>query len=327
MISNSEAVHFTVAIPTYNGEKTLPLVLEKLRSQITPETLSWEVIIIDNNSTDRTAETIASWQANFPVPLHYHLETKQGSAYARQKAVQMAQGEWIGFLDDDNLPDSCWVSAAYHFGTEHSKAGVIGGQIHGKYEIDPPLNFDRAKGFLVIRKYAQAAKQFEPEKLRLPPGAGLVVRRQAWIESMPNRFVRAHRGGHDYEISLRIYKQGWQIWYNPEMEIEHLIPAWRMEKAYLNKIARIYGLCTCEIRLILARSWQKPILLIRSFLGGLKHTMLHLIRHRQRAFSDLGLSCETAFFIGSMLSPFEYIWKQIDRLRVNLIARAIDGNS
>lgn len=309
----SESVNFTVAIPTYNGEKTLPLVLEKLRSQITPATLSWEVVVVDNNSTDSTAQIVASWQSDFPVSLRYCLEAKQGSAYARQRAVQLATGEWIGFLDDDNLPDENWVAAAYQFGIEHPKAGALGGQIHGKYEVEPPPEFDRAKLFLVIRKYAQTAKQFEPEKLRLPPGAGLVVRKQAWLESMPDRFVRAHRGGHDYEISLRLYKQGWEIWYNPEMQIEHLIPAWRMEKSYLTRIAGIYGLCTCEIRLILARSWEKPILLIKSFLGGLKRTVFHLVRYRDRAFSDLGLSCETAFYLGTVLSPFAYLRKQINR--------------
>jgi len=309
-----EAIHFTVAIPTFNGAKTLPLVLEKLRSQITPKTLSWEIVVVDNNSTDDTPRVVETFQNLHPqIPLRYCCEVKQGLTYARQTAVNAANGVWIGFLDDDNLPDQNWVVAAYQFGINHPQVGAFGGQIHGKYEIKPPPGFEQVKLFLAVCKHGQVAKQFEPEKLRLPPGAGLVVQKQAWLDSMPDRFERIHRGGNDYEISLRLYKQGWEIWYNPEMQIEHLIPVWRMEKAYLTKIARLYGLCTCEIRLILARSWEKPLLLVRSFLGGLKRTVIHLIRYRDRAFSDLGLSCQTAFFVGSMLSPFAYLHKQIDR--------------
>lgn len=306
---------FTVAIPTYNGAKTLPLVLEKLKSQITSANLAWEVLVIDNNSTDETAQVVQTFQENWPSPaaLRYCFETRQGLAYARQRAVKEAKGDFVGFLDDDNLPATDWVAAAHAFGKTHPQAGAYGGQIQGNYEVPPPQEFDRVKSFLVIRKYANVAKLFEPEKLRLPPGAGLVVRKQAWIEAVPDRFVRTHRGGNDYEISLHLYRKGWEIWYNPEMQIEHLIPAWRMEKRYLLRIAQLYGLCTCEIRLILAKPRQKPLLLIKSFLGSLRRLVTHLIKHRDRAITELGLACETAFFWGSVLSPFYYLQKQVTK--------------
>lgn len=305
-------IHFTVAIPTYNGAKTLPFVLENLRSQTQVNSLQWEVIVVDNNSTDETAKVVEAFQQNWSsqIPLRYCNELTQGSAYARQRAVKEANGQFVGFLDDDNLPDPNWVAAAYQFGSTHPKAGSFGGQISGRYEVEPPAEFERAKLFLVIRKFSNQSKLYEPENLRLPPGAGLVVRKQAWIESLPDRFTRAHRGGHDYEISLHLYKHGWEIWHNPEMKIEHLIPAWRMQKPYLTKIARIYGLCTCEIRMIIAEPWQKPMVLIKGFLGSLKRFVWHLLKHRDQAFSNLGLACETAFFWGGVMSPFYYLHKQ-----------------
>lgn len=308
-------IQFTVAIPTYNGAKTLQFVLEKLRSQTQIDFLSWEVIVVDNNSTDETAKIVEAFQQNWlpQTPLRYCNESIQGSAYARQRAIKEANGQFVGFLDDDNLPDSSWVAAAYQFGLAHPKAGAFGGQIRGKYEVEPPPEFERAKLFLVIREFSRQPKLYEPEHLRLPPGAGLVVRKQAWIESLPDRFTRAHRGGHDYEISLHLHKHGWEIWHNPEMKIEHLIPAWRMEKSYLTKIARIYGLCTCEIRMIITKPWQRPIVLIRNFLGSLKRLIWHLVKYRDRAFSNLGLACETAFFWGGLISPFYYLEKQANR--------------
>ena len=310
-----KTVDFSVAIPTYNGAKTLPLVLERLKSQINLNQITWEVIVIDNNSTDETAQVVQAFQEHWlpQSQLRYCFETQQGLCYARQRAVKEANGRFVGFLDDDNLPASDWVATAYEFGEEHPKAGAYGGQIQGNYEVHPPKDFERIKAFLVVRKYADIAKQFEPEKLRLPPGAGLVVRKQAWLESMPDRFIRTQRGGNDYEISLHFYGKGWEIWYNPAMQIEHLIPAWRMEKNYLLRIAQLYGLCTCEIRLIIAKPQQKPLLLIKSFLGSLRRLIIHLIKYRDRAITNLGLACETAFFWGSVLSPFYYLQRQVMR--------------
>ncbi|MEB3342546.1 glycosyltransferase [Okeania sp.] len=64
---------FTVAIPTYNGASKLPLVLEKLRSQINTENISWEVIVVDNNSNDNIREVLENLQANLPenIPLNF----------------------------------------------------------------------------------------------------------------------------------------------------------------------------------------------------------------------------------------------------------------
>ncbi|WP_416670423.1 hormogonium polysaccharide biosynthesis glycosyltransferase HpsE [Egbenema bharatensis] len=308
-------IDFTVAIPTYNGAKTLPLVLERLKAQVNTESIAWEVIVVDNNSSDQTAEVVHCFQKHWlpDTPLNYCLEPRQGSAYARQRAVKEARGNLVGFLDDDNLPAADWVAAACQFGAAHPEVGSYGGQILGQYEVEPPAGFDKVKKYLVIRKYANEVKPFEPERLRLPPGAGLVVRRQAWLDCMPDRFTRAHRGGHDYEISLHLYRHGWKVWYNPAQKIDHLIPAWRMERNYLVRIARTYGLCTCEIRLILAQPWQRPFLLIKSFLGSIRRLLGHLIRYGDRVYKELDLACELAFFWGGVMSPFYYLKKQLIR--------------
>lgn len=64
---------FTVAIPTYNGANRLPLVLEKLRSQINTENISWEVIIVDNNSSDNTSKIVQDYQSRFSN-IHFVLD-------------------------------------------------------------------------------------------------------------------------------------------------------------------------------------------------------------------------------------------------------------
>ena len=147
-------VNFTVAICTYNGEKRLPEVLDCLRSQINPENISWEIMVIDNNSKDGTAKIVREYQNNWPetYPLKYVFESQQGAGFARKRAIKEAKSDLIGFIDDDNLPANNWVNEAFLFGQKYPKAGAYASQIHGQFEVETPENFERIVPFLAINE-------------------------------------------------------------------------------------------------------------------------------------------------------------------------------
>ena len=308
----------TVAIPTYNGAARLPLMLERLRSQTQVESLTWEILIVDNNSTDETAAIVKQLQADWsaPVVLRYAFEPEQGAAFARQRAIQEAKGDLVGFLDDDNLPAPNWVAAAYEFAQAYPQAGAYGGQIHGDYEVEPPENFEKVQAFLAIRKRGPHPNRYQPEQISLPPAASLVVRRQAWLDHVPSRptLTGKVRGsmvqGDDYEPLLYLHKAGWEIWYNPEMQTAHQIPHWRLEQPYLTELARGCGLATCQLRMIFTADSQKPWIITRTFLGNLRRVVTHWLKYRDRVRHDLIPACEFEFYWGSMMSPFYYLQKQ-----------------
>jgi glycosyltransferase involved in cell wall biosynthesis len=307
------SLDFTVAIPTYNGASRLPQVLERLRQQVNAENLAWEIIIVDNNSKDNTAEIVQQYQANWPIeyPLRYFFEAEQGIAFSRERAVQEARGELIGFLDDDNWPDNNWVAAAYSFGKEYPKAGGFGGQVHADFEAEPPENFKRIQSFLAIRERGSHPQQYDPDNLSLPAGAGMVVRKQAWCENVPSRLVRTSRGGNDFEVLLYLHRGGWEIWYNPTMHIYHHIPKSRLERDSLIALIRKAGLCICQLRLVRVKSWQKPIIMTKIFLGSLRRSVLHLLKYRGQVKTDLIAACEMEFFLSSLVSPFYYLKNSI----------------
>ena len=303
---------FTVAIPTYNGANRLPLVLEKLRSQINTENISWEVIIVDNNSSDNTSKIVQDYQSRFSefVSIRYLFEPQQGAAFARLKAIKEAKGTYIGFLDDDVLPDKNWIYAAYSFCQAHPQAGAVGGQIHGDFEVEPPPEYKRVYPFLSIREHGSKPRLFDPNKLNLPTTASLVVSKKVWNESFPEHLTLSGRVGssmvasEDYELLLYIHKNGWEIWYNPNMESYHKIPAHRLERGYLLSLGRSCGLPTYFLLTINAKSWEKPILFVRTLLGNSRRIILHLIKYRGEVRTDLIPAFELEFFLGSLLSPF-----------------------
>ncbi len=319
MNNHKSLLAFSVAIPTYNGAERLDLLLEKIQLQKGTENISWEVIIIDNNSTDNTKKIVESYQANWQCsfPLRYCFEPKQGLAFARQRAVKESQGKFVGFLDDDNCPAENWVISAYKFGAENPRIGAYSGRIQADFEVKPDEELKPIFQFLAIREHGSQAKQFEPDNLRLPPGAGLVIRKQAWDESVPDtpnlvgRVGSSFIGGEDYEILLYMHKAKWEIWYNPEMKIEHQIPHWRLEKDYLLTLAYSYGLATCHLLMINAKNWQKPLIILRTFLGNLRRIIAHTLKHKGQFNLNFAANFYLRFFLGSMISPFDFLRKQI----------------
>ena len=119
----------TVAIPTYNGALRLPDVFQKLQRQVKTDAIGWEILVIDNNSSDRTQDVIAHYQKTMPQ-LRYCQELRQGVGFARDCAFREARGELVAFLDDDTLPNADWVSAVAEFAQTHPQAGAYGSRIH-----------------------------------------------------------------------------------------------------------------------------------------------------------------------------------------------------
>ena len=315
-------VDFTVAIPTYNGEHRLPDVLERLRAQIDTEHFSWEIIIVDNNSIDNTAKVVRDYQANWPpaYPLKYCFAPEQGAAFARQRAVEKARGKLIGFLDDDNLPALNWVAAAYSFAKEHPETGAYGSQIHGYFfEQQPeeklPQNFHKIACFLAIVERGDKAYKYEPRNRILPPGAGLVVRKEVWEKTVPKRLVLNHKGkeaglaSEDLEALLHIQQAGWEIWYNPAMVIHHKIPNSRLQKEYLRFLVRCVGLSRHRLRMMTLYSWQRPLAFPAYMANDLRRLVLHLIKQGITARKDTVTVCERELLSSSLQSPF-FLWRQ-----------------
>ena len=310
----------SVAIRTFNGAQRLPQVLTALQRQIRVDSLCWEVIVVDNNSTDSTAKLIRHYQATWQIcPLRYVLETRQGASYARQRAISEAKGGWIAFLDDDNVPDENWVSAAYQFAQAHPRAAAFGGQIHPQYESPPPQHFERVASFIpVIEREAPLCftRGWCALTNRMPPGAGLVVHRQAWQQHVPSELaLKGPVGdslalkGEDVEALLYLKKAGWEIWFTPDMHISHDIPKRRFEREYLLRFFQGVGLSKYTTRMVPYALWQRPVMVGVYWLSDLHKVLSHLIKYRHVLGSDVVAAAELQLFISSLWSPF-YTWRQ-----------------
>lgn len=305
---------FTVVIPTYNGAERISKLLACLQAQINTDHLAWEIIVVDNNSNDSTPKIVQEYQAKWPH-LRYYSESQQGAAFARQRGIQEAGSEWVGLLDDDTLPDPDWVAQAYDFSLIHAQAGAFSGLIRGQFETDPPEGFQRIRNFLAIRERGSIPHLYCPETLMLPPAAMLVVRRKAWLMSVPSQPLMKGRlgtsmlGGEDFEVLLHMHQNNWQIWYAPTVKASHHIPSWRLERDYLLDLIRGASLPIASLRLMYTPFWKKGFVSARIILGNLKRLIIHGWKYRHQLRRNVVVDCEMAFFFWGMLSPF-YALKQ-----------------
>lgn len=310
-------VDLTLAICTYNGAHRLPAVLDSLQQQTNTENIQWEIIVVDNNSCDRTPEVVKTYQACWPLspPLRYVTEPKQGLAFARNRAVAEAAGNWVGFLDDDTVPRPNWVAAAAQFAQQHPEVGAYGGQIHGDFEVEPMAGFEKIAVFLAIVERGNQPYCYQPNKRMLPPGAGLVVRRQAWLKHAPaqprlvGRSATSMMAGEDLEALAYIQNAGWEIWYNPAMEMTHKIPQHRLELDYLRRLAWGIGLCRHHLRMMRKPRWQVNLLTPLYLVNDFGKLLTHLLTTQLEP--PIFRSVELRYRLATLLSPFYLLYQSI----------------
>ncbi len=310
---------FTVAIRTFNSAKVLPKLLDRLLQQSDIENFSWEVVVVDNNSQDDTATVVADYAKRWrsDCQLRYVFEPRQGQSCARECAILNANSDLIGFLDDDNLPNLDWVAEAYKFGKEHPEAGAYGSNIHPVLDVTPPPDFDQVKIYLAISNRGSSPYRL-PRKYprQVPIGAGCVIRKLAWLKSVPQkrrlrgRFDQSQKlvpsSSEDMEVMLNI-QNAWEVWHNGKMSILHNISPRRLETDYLLRLARLGGLSAHACRIAQLQPWQRPFmpLLVPPLLimDGFKVAKCYF-RDRPYFSSDRGKACHFQFRLGRLLSPF-----------------------
>lgn len=318
-------VDFSVAIRTYNRAQRLPELLSALRSQVGTADFAWEVVIVDNNSTDNTAEAIAKLAPTLPVPVRYILEPIQGASFARSRAIAEAKGTFIGFLDDDNLPALNWVSTAYKFGQQHPHAAAFGSQVHARFEVTPPARFERIAAFFpVVERDHDVC--FTAGRRRLsnlvPPGAGLVIRKQAWLAHVPTQLTlkgpvakQLTEKGEDVEALLHLKKAGWEIWFHSQLHIDHFLGPERLEREYLIAFFRGIGRSRYFTRMVACPPIYRLPMTLLHFVNDARKLLMYRLQHWSFFFnqrhlepsewgqSDLVALCEWTLLCSSLWSP------------------------
>lgn len=218
----SEIPEISIAVCTYNRADVLPKCLDSLAKQSVDPSI-FEVVIVDNNSTDGTKKIADEFCAKFPN-FRYVFEKRQGHSQARNRAIAEAKGEYLAFIDDDAFADKDWVKSILECFAE-TDADVIGGPIRSFVDSGKIPAFYNAKAYDFNR--GSARKRMMPPKFDFGfPGGNSCYKRTLFTEigSYSENFGLVNgklQMGEDSEVGYRLLKAGKIFYYEPGMKIEH----------------------------------------------------------------------------------------------------------
>ncbi|HEX5102880.1 MAG TPA: glycosyltransferase family 2 protein [Pirellulaceae bacterium] len=228
----------SIVVCTFNRAAMLRDALASLYSLATDDSFRYEIVVIDNASTDATPLAIAAAAAESPAPVRGIFEPQKGVVAARNRGIREARGRWIAFFDDDQLADPRWLAELWR-GAHDNSCRVVGGAVHLVLPMGCTRRLDPTVRMLLGESIL--SDQPLPYGGRLTPGCGnLMIERTVFDEV--GLFETAIDGrGEDTDLFVRIERAGIAAWYFPQAIIHHLTPPERLEPPYLLNLARKMG--------------------------------------------------------------------------------------
>jgi len=235
----------SVIVCCHNSVSRVGPTLAHLACQKVTRGKPWEVVLVDNGSTDGTAPyAVESWRDfGSPVALRVVAESTPGLTEARKTGVRAASYENLIFCDDDNWLCDSYVSIAAEVLGTFSSVGVVGGRGEAVYEQEPEDWF-RAAGLergLAVGPQGAAAGDVSDGRGYVY-GAGMAIRKSVASRAFSRGFVLSDRKGRslasggDCELCYQTLLGGHRIWYEPRMQFKHFVPKVRVSRGYTRRL-------------------------------------------------------------------------------------------
>lgn len=227
-------------ICTYNRAAYLPKALKALAHQNYPDYNDFEVVIINNNSTDDTQSIVEDFIRRYPnVMVVYAHEEKQGLSNARNKAIEVSNAEWLAFLDDDAYVDADYTLNLVNFIKSNPNIKAIGGPILLDFESPKPSWYTHYLGSLFGYFKPYKTSRFFTKNF-YPRGSNMIFHRtlfEKYGNFNPNlgRIGRNMMGSEEKDMFQRIYEGNEQVFYLHTAIINHLVPDFRTELDFVKK--------------------------------------------------------------------------------------------
>lgn len=260
----------SVIVCTYNRSNYLRHLLECFREQTIPSDVKWEVIIVDNNSTDDTSDVVHEYLRLNDFIILYVRENIQGKSFALNTALRYVSGKIIAFTDDDVLLDKNWLKTVYDTFQEFDCDGLCG-RILLEFPQKPPKWLKKELwGFLGYLYYGDKVLQIKNE----PVFGGNMAFTREIIDKTGGFNTEIGRSGNelsgreDTEFAQRIIETGGKVMYQPSAIVWHIMDKKKFRKSYFKKLHYYEGMTAVKLSdLEVKRNFAGIPLFILSLLG------------------------------------------------------------
>jgi glycosyltransferase involved in cell wall biosynthesis len=227
-------VDISTVLPTYNRAMSLRTTLDSFSSLVFPDNLTWELLVVDNNSTDSTREVVEKFAGEVAFPVRYIFEKKQGRSAALNAGIAKAKGNIIAFTDDDVILDHYWLSNLKKTFDDFD-CSAVAGKVVAQWNHGRPDWLEMEGQFAVV----QFDLGDELKEIKVPPlGANSAFRREIFGQYGLFRLDLGVNGSKhtitcdDTEFGERLIQGGEKILYCPSAVIFHPVDPARTTKRY-----------------------------------------------------------------------------------------------
>ena len=293
--TNSTKPGVSVVICCRNSARRLPETLRHLAAQKVSPEIFWEVLLIDNASTDDTATVANTHWTRSDIPLRLVSEARTGVANARFRSFSEAAFDLISFVDDDNWVPDNWIQNVVEFFSSLPEAAAVGGPSQPAFEANPPEWFSSISSYYALGRQHDFDGDITSRRGSLLWTAGMSVRKQKVTDLVSNGFSFLQCGGshlssmtgEDSELCFALRASGNRLFYDNRFCITHFMPASRLvwEKALslmwhmglANPVLSLYLIALDEVPYRNQPAYKKTWFF--QFFKCVKNAGLHLLRH------------------------------------------------
>ncbi len=245
-------MNITVILCTYNRYQSLAKTLESVSISTLTDSVHWEVLVVDNNSSDQTRQVVEGFCSLYPGRFRYVFEPQPGKSYALNTGIREARGDILAFIDDDVIVQPMWLQNLTVAFQRTEWAGV-GGRTLPAEDFSPPswmaVAGPHSMGGVLFAQFDLGDK---PCELRRPPyGANMAFRKQVFekyggfrTDLGPSPSRETPRPNEDTEFGRRLMAAGEHLGYEPSAIVFHPVPEDRMKKEYFLTWWYDYGRAT-----------------------------------------------------------------------------------
>jgi succinoglycan biosynthesis protein ExoM len=240
-LSVANSRHITVCVCTFRRPALLRRALEGIARQRTNDTLTFAVVVADNDINESARAVAHEFAGRSKIGLTYCVEPRQNIALARNRALAEAHGEFVAFIDDDESPSPEWLGALVDACDAYKSAGALG-PVHPEFEQPPPRWV--LKGGFCERPVHQTGQTMLWQHTR----TGNVLLRRAILGSASEPFDPLFsNGGEDIDFFRRMTGDGHVfVWCN-EAVVYEVVPPDRLTRGYMLRRALLRGRNTLKL--------------------------------------------------------------------------------
>lgn len=285
----------SVVICTHNRAEFIGGAIRSVLDQTAGED-SFEIIVVDNASTDRTRETVSEFQSRKEV--RYVFENRLGLCNARNTGWQAARGKYVAFFDDDAIAYPGWLRAIEEAFQTVPRAGVVGGRVDPIWKKERPAWLSNEVAVsLTLLDWSDRPKEILDVDVEWLVGSNMAVPRvvleeiggfHPWLDRVGGNLLSSG----DIFLQKEIIRRGYTCLYYPDMAIRHLVPGNRLNQRWFTR--RYY--------------WQ-----------GISDAVMMLIEHSPSPLKRIGMASSV---VGRLLSsPTDLISLLIPTWNARLFTR------